>query len=94
MNSSINDPNQAIALSGGDTTTSRLTMKGEGELAERIIAVAREHDVPIMEEPELVQLMSEVPLGDEIPEILFKAVSEVLAFAQLLKSKIEESDYQ
>ena len=91
MNSSINNPNQAIALTGEQTTSPRIIAKGDDELAQRIIAIAREHDIPIKEEPELVKLLSEVPLGDEIPEILYIAVSEVLSFAYMLKNKVEMS---
>ncbi len=91
MNSSINNPNQAIALTGEQTTSPRIIAKGDDELAQRIIAVAKEHDIPIKEEPELVKLLSEVPLGDEIPEMLYVAVSEVLSFAYMLKNKVEMS---
>lgn len=85
MNSSINNPNQAIALAGEQTASPLITAKGVDELAQWIFAVAKEHDVPIREEPELVIQLSEVPLGDEIPEILYIAVSEVLSFAYMLK---------
>ena len=61
------------------------------DLPQRIIAVAKEHDIPIKEEPELVKLLSEVPLGDEIPEMLYVAVSEVLSFAYMLQNKVEMS---
>lgn len=94
MNTTNSSPNQAVALLYDQISAPRITAKGDNELAERIIAVAREHDVPIREEPQLVQLLSEVALGDEIPEMLYVAVAEVLSFAYMLKGKVPNSRNQ
>lgn len=91
MNSPDRHPYQAVALFHDEVSAPRITARGDNELAERIIAVARENNVPIREEPQLVQLLSEVALGDEIPEILYVAVAEVLAFACMLKGKMPRS---
>lgn len=53
--------------------------KGEGELADRIEAIARQHDIPLVKDAVLTGLLANVPLGDEIPENLFVAVAEILA---------------
>ena len=58
----------------------KLTAKGRGALAERIIAVARASGVPIKEDRELVEVLSAIELNREIPEDLYKAVAEILAF--------------
>ena len=47
-------PRQAIALTYDGATAPTLSAKGDDELAEAILAVAREHDVPIYENAELV----------------------------------------
>ena len=46
--------------------------------------------MPIREEPELVQLLAKVELGDEIPELLYVAVAEIIAFVYMLKGKVHE----
>ncbi|MBR9882930.1 MAG: flagellar biosynthesis protein FlhB [Oceanospirillales bacterium] len=65
----------------------RITAKGSGLIAEQIIKLAREHDVHIYESPELLEVLIRLELGDEIPESLYRAIAEVIAFAYGLKPK-------
>jgi len=59
----------------------QLVAKGAGAVAERILEIARQHGVPILERPPLAQaLFRLVPVGQEIPPALYLAVAEVLAF--------------
>ncbi len=58
----------------------RITAKGKGIVAERIIALAKEAGVPVREEPDLVAALSVLELDREIPPELYKAVAEILAF--------------
>jgi flagellar biosynthesis protein len=44
----------------------RVTASGKGEVAKAIIEKAREHGVPIQENPPLAQMLSAIPLGTEI----------------------------
>jgi flagellar biosynthesis protein len=81
------NPDLAIALNYDGENAPRLTAKGRGELAQRILELAREHDVPLHEDPELAALLSQIPLGEEIPQALYRAVGEVIAFAFLLSGK-------
>jgi flagellar biosynthesis protein len=78
----------AIALKYDGENAPRLTAKGRGELANRILALAQENDVPLHEDAELAALLAQIPLGDEIPESLYRAVAEVIAFAYLLSGKL------
>jgi flagellar biosynthesis protein len=82
-----NDPDLAIALKYDGENAPRLTAKGRGDLASRILALADEYAVPLHEDAELAALLSQIPLGDEIPEALYRAVAEVIAFAYLLSGK-------
>ena len=66
----------------------KVTAKGRGELADRIIALAMAHDVPIKEDKALAALLLSVELGDEIPRELYVAVAEVIAFAYALKDEL------
>ncbi len=61
------------------------------EIAEKIIANAKEAGVHIMEDPDLIELLSQVPVGDEIPLELYQAVAEVLAFVYRINGRYPES---
>jgi flagellar biosynthetic protein FlhB len=61
--------------------------KGKGYVALRIREIAKEHDVPFVENKPLAQaLFKTVEIGRQIPVELFKAVAEVLAHVYRLKS--------
>ncbi len=76
----------AIALNYDETSAPRVTAKGRGLVAEEILKLAAENDIPIKEEPEIIELLATVELGDQIPEALYVAVAEVIAFAYSLKN--------
>lgn len=78
---------QAIALTYDGINAPSLSAKGDDELAEAIIAIAREHEVPIYENAELVRLLARLELGDEIPEALYRTIAEIISFAWYLKGK-------
>jgi flagellar biosynthetic protein FlhB len=66
----------------------KILAKGAGAVAERIKNVAKENDIPVVEDKELAQnLYKTVEIGDEIPVTLFKAVAELLAYVYRLKGK-------
>lgn len=70
----------AIAYEAQKDRAPRVVAKGRGFIAERIIALAREHGIPIKEDPWLVQLLCRLELEEEIPCELYRAVAEILAF--------------
>lgn len=65
-------------------TAPRVVAKGSGILAERIMEIAKEHGVHITEDPDLVALLSKLNVETVIPDELYKAVAEVLAFVYRL----------
>lgn len=67
----------------------RVTAKGHGPVAERIIELARQHNIPIKEDPDLVQILSQVDVQAEIPPSVYHVVAELLAWVYRLNS-----DYQ
>ncbi len=77
----------AVALRYDGEGAPRVSATGKGSVAQKIIEIAKENDVPLYEEPELVQLLSAVELNEEIPETLYIAVAEVIAFAYQLSGK-------
>ena len=54
--------------------------QGRGLMAERLIEEATRHGIPIRENPDLVQILLELDLGQEIPPALYQAVAEILIF--------------
>jgi flagellar biosynthesis protein len=80
-------PATAVALRYDGTGAPRVTAQGRGEVAERILALAREHRIPIRQDRELAALLARVELGDEVPPALYRAVAEVIAFAYRLAGK-------
>jgi flagellar biosynthesis protein len=80
-------PRQAIALTYDGQNAPTLSAKGDDELAEAILAIAREYEVPIYENAELVRLLARLELGEAIPEQLYRCIAEIIAFAWYLQGK-------
>jgi flagellar biosynthesis protein len=78
----------AVALHYDKTGAPRVVAKGRGSIGEKIIEVAKAHDIPIEENEVLAGALSNVELGDEIPAELYKAVAEVLIFVLRLSGQI------
>lgn len=78
----------AVALNyeRGTDHAPRVVAKGRGELAERIVAVARDNGVVIEENAALAAALSFVDIDDPIPEELYKAVAEVIGFVLRLQA--------
>ena len=81
---------KAVALSYDQDAARapRISAKGAGYLAERIIEIAKEHGIGIYEDPDLVEVFSKLDLNHEIPESLYRAVAEVLAFVYRLNQEM------
>ena len=84
-----NELNKAAALKyrPGDSAPS-LVAKGRGLVAEKIIALARRHGIPIREDRNMVEILSTIDLYDEIPPELYKAVAEILAYIYKMSGKL------
>ena len=83
---------EAIALSYNPRETSGPTIKakGKGKIAENILEQAIAHDVPVYEDPNLVQLLGQLDVNESIPEDLYQAVAEVFAFIYRLDQEHEK----
>jgi flagellar biosynthesis protein len=82
----------AVALQYDGERAPRVTAKGRDEVAERIVNLAREHGIPMQENEPLAALLARVELGDEIPENLYLAVAQIIAFAYHLSGKVPQQD--
>ena len=70
----------ALTYGRGKDKAPRVTAKGRGALAEKILALARRHVVPIEKDSTLLEALYRLEINEEIPEELYKVVAEVLAF--------------
>ncbi len=65
----------------------RVTAKGRGGIAEKIIELAKKNDIPIKSDPALVHLLSKVDIDEQIPLELYRAVAEILAFVYSMNER-------
>jgi flagellar biosynthesis protein len=85
--------NIAVALQYDGKNAPKVTAKGEGLTAQHILEIAEAHNIPLQNEPELARILTYVPLGEEIPQQLYIAVAEVIAFAYLISGKTPQSNH-
>jgi len=65
---------------------------GRGPIAEEIMRVAEENQIPLYEDPELAQLLGKLELEAEIPPELYVLVAEVLFFVYQLDRMAEKRE--
>lgn len=82
---------KAVALYYDGKNAPHISAKGTGAVADQIIAIAKEHGVPLCDNSALVDLLVTLELGDEIPEALYIAVAYIIAFAYQLEGKIPDA---
>jgi flagellar biosynthesis protein len=74
---------QAVALrydpKEGDTAP-RIVAKGSGFIAEQILRIAKENNIPLRQDAELTSALASLDLGSTVPPELFQAVAQILAF--------------
>jgi flagellar biosynthesis protein len=72
----------------------RVLAVARGIFFNRLIRIAREHNITIYNDPNLAQVLSQLPVGSDIPEFLFQAVAKVLAYCYKInenfKSKVDD----
>jgi flagellar biosynthesis protein len=67
----------------------KVVARGRGHVADAITAVAREHHIPLHEDPNLVEVLEAMDIDLEVPPALYRAVAEVLAFVYRLNGKLK-----
>ncbi len=75
----------AISYRRSEMDAPRIVAKGADHLAFRIREIAREHQVPIIENKPVARALYKQEVGEEIPEEMFTAVAELLAYVYGLK---------
>ena len=76
----------ALKYNAAIDTAPKITATGHGAVAEKIIALARQKGVPVRDDPDLVQVLSQLDLRQEIPPSLYQVVAELLAFVYRLNN--------
>jgi flagellar biosynthetic protein FlhB len=86
-----NPVHYAVALKyvAEEMSAPTVVAKGARKLAEKIKELARENDVPIVEDPPLARMLyKSCEVGEEIPVDLYQSVAEILAYVYQLKQKV------
>lgn len=83
----MKDKKKAVALRYDGKSAPRVTAKGEGLIAQKIIDTAKEHGIPLQKNDELTALLSKVRLNAEIPRSLYQAVAQILVFLYHVNGK-------
>lgn len=75
-------PKTAVALGydPGQDDAPRVIASGKGEVAERILSVAKQEDIPVHKDSSLADTLSKLDIGENIPPELYEVVAEVLVF--------------
>ncbi|MDR3631041.1 MAG: EscU/YscU/HrcU family type III secretion system export apparatus switch protein [Desulfocapsaceae bacterium] len=80
----------AILYDDSKNTAPQVIASGKGVIARNIIETARKAGIHIQEDPNLIELLSKVPIGDEIPVELYQTVAEMLAFVYRINNTYRE----
>jgi flagellar biosynthesis protein len=77
----------ALRYRPGTDTAPKVAAKGVGPVAEKIIEIARQHGIPLKDDPDLVEVLSKLDIEAEIPAGVYVVVAELLAFVYSLNRK-------
>lgn len=77
----------ALKYDGKEDIAPRIKAKGVGVVAEKIIELAKKHGVPIKDDPDLVEILSQLEIDEAIPPEIYVVVAELLSFVYSLNSK-------
>ncbi len=70
----------ALRYDKAESAAPKVVAKGAGDIADKILALAREHGIPIHEDADLVEILARLNLNQEIPPATYIVVAEILAF--------------
>ena len=70
----------------------KVTAKGKGVTASNIIKIAKENNIPIKKDEDLLELLSQIDIDKEIPASMYKAVAEIFSFVYELSNNQNKLD--
>ncbi len=80
----------AILYDESKSAAPKVIASGKGVVAQKIIEAAREAGIHIQEDPNLIELLAKIPIGEEIPVELYQTVAEVLAFVYQINDRYRQ----
>jgi flagellar biosynthesis protein len=80
----------AILYDESKAAAPKVIASGKGLIARKIIETAREAGIHIQEDPNLIELLAKIPIGEEIPVELYQTVAEVLAFVYQVNKRYRD----
>ena len=86
MKKKISRKAAALRYAHGRDNAPTVVAKGRGNMADKIVALAREHNIPLVEDRNLVQMLEALDVDTQIPAELYQAVAEVLVFVYRLNA--------
>ena len=69
-----------------------VTAKGQGIIAEKIIEIAKKYNIPIKDDPDLVEILSQLELEEQVPPAVYQVVAEIFSFIYHLNKKYQEQN--
>jgi flagellar biosynthesis protein len=89
MDPSTNQTKHAVALryDSKKDRVPKISAMGRRHLAEKILELARQHNIPIRQDKNLIHILSRLDLNREVPPEVYKAVAEILAFIYRLSNR-------
>lgn len=78
----------ALRYEAGKDRAPVIVAKGSGELAEKIIEIAKKENIPVMENKFLAEVLDKLEIYDEIPKELYAAVAQIFAFIYKLNENV------
>ncbi len=96
MEKDIKDSNHipkaaALKYEQGSDQAPKVMAKGKGKTATNIIQLARDNNIPIKKDEDLIELLSKIDIDKEIPGSMYKAVAEIFSFIYDLSNKDKEN---
>jgi flagellar biosynthesis protein len=82
----------ATALKRQNEEAAKVLAQGSGVAAAEIVATAQEHNIPVLQDFALSQALQKMPVGTQIPEPLFKALSGLLDFVFREEAELAQQD--
>lgn len=86
-----NADKRAVGLKYDGKDAPTVVAKGFGDLADDIVALAKENGVLVHEDPYLSELLARMDLGQEIPDSLYYVIAELIAFSYVLQGKMPDN---
>lgn len=80
----------AIRYTAGKDRAPKIIATGKGSIAERILMIAEEHNIPFFEDESLAELLTKLSLETEIPPQLYTLIAEILAFVYQLDKTVKK----